>query len=130
MERAGSQPISRRTAIKLLGGTIAAGGLAWEFPGTQAVAAPRVKASPTTPIEHVIFIMLENHTYDSLFGSFNPKGENANGKTSAAAPNPLYSDIIPSHCHYLASFLPSGRSGFDISGLVSYQESDIPTYWN
>ena len=97
--------------MKLLGGTIAAGGLALELPGAQAVATPHVKASPTTTIEHVIFIMLENHTYDSLFGSYNPKAGTANGKPSAPAPNPLYSDIVHSHCHYLASFLPRGTRG-------------------
>jgi phospholipase C len=118
--------MSRRTAMKILGGSIAASGVSMPSIEGQAVATPRVKASPVTPIEHVIIIMFENHTFDSLFGSY----PGANGVASAPAPNPLWSDIIHSHCHYLASFTPPGNSGFDAGGIVSYKQSDVPILWN
>jgi phospholipase C len=122
-----SHRISRRSAIKLLGGAIAACGMQFEvLPTTQAVAAPRTRAQATTPIDHVIVVMLENHTFDNYFGSF----PGANGVASSPAPNPLLSDIVHSHSHYLASFIPNGVSGFDPHGMVTYAESDIPIYWN
>jgi acid phosphatase len=31
-------------------------------------------AAPTTPIQHVIIIVGENHTFDNLFGTYQPKG--------------------------------------------------------
>jgi phospholipase C len=35
--------------------------------------APAVAATPATPIEHVIIIVGENHTFDNLFGTYKPK---------------------------------------------------------
>ena len=122
----GSGSISRRTAIKLLGGTIVAGSFPFASSPSQAAAPSRSQVHATTPISHAIVIMLENHTFDSLFGAF----PGANGVESAPAPDPLYSDIIHSHCHYLASFTPPGGLGFDIAGKVTYRASDVPIYWN
>lgn len=31
-------------------------------------------AAPTTPIEHVIIVVGENHTFDNVFGTYQPKG--------------------------------------------------------
>ena len=124
-ERPGT--ISRRTAIKLFGGTIVAGSLPFGTSPSQAAAVRSAsRVSATTPISHAIVIMLENHTFDSLFGAF----PGANGVQSAPAPDPLYSDIIHSHCHYLASFTPPNGTGFDSAGKVSYRSSDIPIYWD
>ena len=39
---------------------------------TLTVAAASAK-SPTTPIQHVIIIVGENHTFDNLFGTYQPK---------------------------------------------------------
>jgi phospholipase C len=36
-------------------------------------AAPAFAKSPTTPIQHVIIIVGENHTFDNLFGTYQPK---------------------------------------------------------
>src|SRR5947209_826448 len=36
-------------------------------------AAPASAGSPTTPIRHVIIIVVENHTIDNLFGAYRPK---------------------------------------------------------
>jgi phospholipase C len=123
--------VSRRTAIKILGaGSIAAcglqlpSGLAGATP--QPVANPRLRASASTPITNAIMVMFENHTFDNYFGSF----PGVNGVESPPAPNPLWSDILHSHAHYLASFVPSGSQGFNSAGVVSYRESDIPIFWN
>jgi acid phosphatase len=35
--------------------------------------APAFARSPTTPIQHVIIIIGENHTFDNLFGTYKPK---------------------------------------------------------
>jgi acid phosphatase len=35
--------------------------------------APAFAGSPTTPIQHVIIIVGENHTFDNLFGTYRPK---------------------------------------------------------
>ena len=40
---------------------------------TSASAAPVFAATTTTPIEHVIIIVGENHTFDNLFGTYKPK---------------------------------------------------------
>jgi acid phosphatase len=39
---------------------------------TSASAAPVLAATTTTPIEHVIIIVGENHTFDNLFGTYKP----------------------------------------------------------
>lgn len=36
-------------------------------------AAPALAKSPTTPIQHIIIIVGENHTFDNLFGTYRPK---------------------------------------------------------
>src|SRR3982074_3932497 len=35
--------------------------------------APAFAKPPTTPIQHVIIIIGENHTFDNLFGTYRPK---------------------------------------------------------
>ena len=47
--------------------SVSAALLAAASPGTMALAAT------TTPIEHVIIIVGENHTFDNLFGTYKPK---------------------------------------------------------
>lgn len=129
------RPISRRNALKVLGaGSLAAsrilGGADTAGAVTRRIGAPRVRqsASPSTPINNVIIVMFENHTFDAHFGAY-PYAA-VNGYTMPPAPDPIWSDIDHSHAHYLASFVPGGTEGFDVAGLVSYRESDVPIYWN
>ena len=91
-----------------------------------ALAKPLVKRSSTTPINNVIVVMFENHTFDNYFGSF----PGANGVVSPPAPNPLMSDINHSYSHAVASFNRGKLDGFNSHGQVSYQQSDIPILWN
>ena len=38
-----------------------------------ALSAPAAARSPTTPIQHVIIIVGENHSFDNLFGTYRPR---------------------------------------------------------
>src|SRR5205823_14625820 len=51
---------------------------------TQADAQRNV--TTTTPIKHVVVIMMENRTFDHMFGRF----PGANGYTENRAPNPTF----------------------------------------
>ena len=73
---------------------------------------------PHNPIEHVVIIVKENHTFDNYFGTF----PGANGDaTPAHAPDPPAND--PPHDH--AAWLRRA------SGAVQqqYHEADIPDYF-
>ena len=51
------------------------------------------KPATTGPVEHVVIIMKENHTFDNYFGTF----LGANGMTMPRSPNPPPRD--PNHSH-------------------------------
>jgi len=72
-----------------------------------------------TPIEHVIIIVKENHTFDNYFGSF----AGANGVKLARAANPPAAD--PPHDH--ATWMQRAN---DATHRVQYGESDIPAYFS
>ena len=91
------------------------------------------------PIQHVVFIVKENHSFDNIFGTF----PGANGATvglcgskqvalthSALAPPNLTHDWVPEHtgidngkmdgfCQISANYAP----------YIQYYQSDIPNYW-
>ena len=73
---------------------------------------------PTSPIEHVVIIVKENHGFDTYFGKF-PGA--AGDPTLPAAANPPTVD--PSHTH--KAWLKRA------TGAVreQYAEADIPAYW-
>jgi phospholipase C len=72
-----------------------------------------------TPIEHVVVICKENHTFDNYFGSFS----GANGEVLAQAANPPASD--PTHTH------PTWmKRGSDTRYHVQYKEADIAGYFD
>ncbi len=125
----GANSVSRRAVIKALGtGAIVAGGmhLPHRIIEARPVAAPRLKASPTTPINNVIIVMFENHTFDNFFGGL----PGANGIQSAPAPDPLWSDISHTYSHFLTSFNQGKLDGFNVNGVVSYGEADLPILWS
>ncbi len=73
---------------------------------------------PYNPIEHVIIIVKENHTFDNYFGTF----PGANGDSALGhAPDPPASD--PPHDH--AAWLDRAASAV----RLQYQEKDIPDYF-
>jgi phospholipase C len=79
----------------------------------------------TTPIDHVVVIMEENHTFDNYFGAY-PK---ANGVVEPAASDPLPHDLVHTSQRALFGMDGGKMDGFDALGAVQYKPSDIPTYW-
>src|SRR2546422_1320694 len=71
----------------------------------------------TTPIEHVVIVVKENHGLDNYFGTF----PGANGMAMAHAHNPPPND--PNHTH------PAWLKRAKTASRVQYVESDIPKYW-
>jgi phospholipase C len=69
-------------------------------PGLASAASSRAGAAdgtPNAPIKHVIEIMVENHTFDNLFGSF-PGADGIPANTSLLSPNAYHSsapDVSP-----------------------------------
>ena len=62
--------------------------------GAGVSARASVHRARTTPIRHVIEIMLENHTYDSLFASF-PGARGVAAGTTLPAPQPDGTPVAP-----------------------------------
>jgi phospholipase C len=79
----------------------------------------------TTPIQHVVFIMQENHTFDNFFGSF----PGANGIAQPEASNPQRSDLNHGGAATLAAMDGGKMDEFPDRGHVQYTQSDIPNYW-
>src|SRR5712691_1917814 len=89
------------------------------FHGVHASA--HRQAAATTPITHMVFIMMENHTFDNMFGRF----PGANGYQEAHAPNPISSDFG----HTGPALLAALNGGFLSRSFIQYTQSDIPNYW-
>jgi phospholipase C len=104
-------------------------------------------AAATTPIQHVVFIVMENHTFDNFFGTY--PGANgvtvaniSTGETEALLhiPDPPPHGWDPSHTWQAAEMaIDDGKmDGFNlISGcelgetscVGQYYEADIPNIW-
>jgi len=90
------------------------------------IASHRVDASSPTPIQHVVIIMMENHTFDNFFGRF----PGANGVTLPRETNPLPSDY--NHGSATArAYIDGGKMDeFESHAYYQYKQSDIPNYWS
>src|SRR5438067_6512372 len=82
-------------------------------------------ASGTSPIQHVVILMLENHTFDNYFGTF----PGAYGVTLPQAPNPMPRDYNHGSEAALAGIDSGKMDHFEAHANVQYKQSDIPTYW-
>ncbi len=71
-----------------------------------------------TPIEHVVIIVKENHTFDNYFGTF----PGANGLKLGRAPNPPNND--PDHKHQTWM-----KRDADEVHKIQYTQKDIPAYF-
>ncbi len=115
-------------------------------------AAPAVKTK--TPIQHLVFVMQENHTYDNYFGTY-PGGDGlpANTKMPIDPKNPQAGYVQPWHIgettitdlsHNGNTFIDQFDNG-KMDGFVSalnlraengkiamgyYDDRDLPYYWN
>ncbi len=86
----------------------------------------RNASTPTTPIQHVVVIMLENHTFDNYFGRF----PGVNGITLPRASDPVRSDFNHNAAATAAAVDGGKMDGFPVRAQVQYTQSDIPIYWN
>ncbi len=73
----------------------------------------------TTPIEHVVIVVKENHGFDNYFGTF-PGAAGQSGL--ARSPNPPPHDPNHTHAAWLTRATTAARAAF--------VESDIPKYWD
>ncbi len=90
--------------------------------------------TPTTPITHAVFIMLENHTFDNFFGSYTcPNGDSncdaVNGVTLPQATDPFPSDYNHGSEAAIAAIDGGKMDGFEGHANYQYKQSDIPIYW-
>src|SRR5690348_5432450 len=90
------------------------------------VTSHRAHASSSSPIQHVVYIMMENHTFDNFFGTF----PGANGATLPRETDPLPSDY--NHGSGTANaYIDSGKmDGFEPHSYYEYKQADIPNYWS
>ena len=80
--------------------------------------------TPSSPIQHVVIIMMENHSFDNFFGRF----PNANGVTLPHATNPM-SDLNHGSAASIAAIDGGKMDRFEAPGKYQYSQADIPLYW-
>src|SRR3974377_556860 len=76
-------------------------------------------AAAVTPIQHVVIITKENHTFDNYFGTF----PGATGVPLPQAPDPVND---PRHDH--TAWLNRNHKGGAVK--LQYKQKDIPKYWS
>ncbi len=105
---------------------------------TGAAASP----SATDPIEHVVFVIKENRTFDDYFGRYPGadgarQGKTLDGRTVPLTPAP---DVMGPLCHDFADTLTAidggkmdGFSGIcgseHLAGYTQFSRAGIPRYW-
>lgn len=102
---------------------------AWHvLPASPSQSVHAQKASvATTPIKHVVIVMLENHTFDNFFGTF--PGANGYSKLQHAS-NPIVVDLGHDGPTARAAIDGGKLDGFSPHGMIQYNQSDIPNYWS
>src|SRR5690349_6253414 len=88
-------------------------------PPCDRSATTSKEAKMASPIEHVVIIVKENHTFDNYFGSF----PGATGVALPQAPDPQVTDPLHDHTAWLAAQAQDGGV------RLQYGKSDIPAYW-
>jgi phospholipase C len=91
---------------------------------TMAKATPRAtgnRHATASPIEHVVIIVKENHTFDNYFGAF----PGAAGVTLPRAVDPEMPDPPHDHAAWLQRDDPAPRGAV----RLQYGKSDLPAYW-
>ena len=115
---------------------------------------PAQAASPTTPIEHLVVLMQENHTFDNYFGTFPGADGFPESACIAKEPgSPAAGCVAPYHLTSLRTpdldhGTPSAETAYDggaMDGFYKaqalrnlpaqytagyYDGSDLPFYWN
>jgi phospholipase C len=91
-------------------------------PSPPSEAKPHPAGGARSPIQHVVIIVKENHTFDNYFGTF----PGANGVALAHASDPIaQTPTDPPHDHR------AWMKRNDPNGAVrqQYTRDDIPAYW-
>src|SRR6266704_748329 len=84
------------------------------------------QANASSPIQHVVVIMMENHTFDNFFGQF----PGANGVTLPRETNPLPRDYNHGSAAARAYMDGSKMDEFEAHAYYQYTQADIPNYWS
>src|SRR3954453_19090521 len=120
------------------------------FNSLETPFAQQPKTMNSTPIQHIVFILKENHTFDSLFGAF----PGANGASTGLVKVNGVDETIPLNagqnvptefCHAFAG----GRTAYDGGKMDAFNRADsancgappyacyqegtqalIPNYWS
>lgn len=107
------------------------------MPASQVSLAATVSGAGTNPIQHVVIIMQENHTFDNYFGTY----PGANGiKNDPPGIHPFHiTSLLNDLCHSTACAhlaYDSGRMDGFLQAEGSnatfgyYDQTDIPYYWS
>ncbi|MFM7718683.1 MAG: phospholipase C [Actinomycetota bacterium] len=96
---------------------------------------PEVVAAARERIDHVVFIIKENRTFDHYFGAFPGADGATEGRTCDGGTIPLAraEDRTPDVGHSFRDGVAAVNGGamdcFDEGGYIQYVEEDLPNYW-
>src|SRR5216684_6694170 len=114
-------------------GLLAIAGIgAWRFLPANASQSTHAftrlhNGATTTPIRHVVVIMMENHSFDNMFGTF----PGANGRSDLPrASNPIITDLNHDDPSTRSDIDGGAMDGFSSHAYVEYTQADIPNYWS
>ena len=122
---------------------IGASTLAATFGVSNAGAVRRPQANPSADpvavaqqhIKHIVFLIKENRTFDTMFGRFPGADGTTTGVTCNGATVPLRRalDRAPGPGHSFTDGINDMNGGkmncFEKDGYVQYTQSQIPAYW-
>jgi len=98
-------------------------------------SSPQKIAQARTHIKHIVFLIKENRTFDTMFGRFPGADGAREGTTCDGKMIPLAhaKDRVPDVGHSFIDGLVSVNGGkmncFAQAGYIQYRGSDIPNYW-
>jgi len=111
----------------------------------SALLVPQAFPQGLSQIQHVVFIIKENRTFDNYFGAYPGANGATTGTTSTGQVIPLArtADRARDVCHTWActhdaddggamdmyDVIPGGNVNGDFLSLTQLQQSDIPNYW-
>lgn len=99
----------------------------WRLAPIVGHTSQKARAASGSPITHIVYIMLENHTFDNFFGTFPGAYGDAN-LAQAADPQPR--DFNHGSEAALAAIDNGNMDGFESHAYYQYKQSDIPIYWS